>query len=266
MTGLPKWREAADRTFAAFLRPGPCSGPFILNIDKDGYYWLQEWPWPNLVPDCTLNGHNSSLFGLFEYYMVTRDQRAKALFQAAVTTVRHYLPRFRRDGWISCYCLAHRGANANYHNMHVGQLLELYKMTGATVFAQAADRFSNDYPKPDVEGSLRVEPGTYNAVRVDATGAVIARRAVRVRRAVSWRTTRRERLYPTLTDLPSRRVGQGRRLVAARSRRQGLPAGHGGAARLRSGAQRRHRRRSDARRDPVRRARGRGRPGARGLG
>ena len=170
VTGENKWREAADRTFAAFLRPGPRSGPFILNIDKHGYYWLQEWPWPDLVPDCTLNGHNSSLFGLFEYYMVTRDERARELFRAAVTTVRHYLPQFRRDGWISCYCLAHRTANPNYHGMHVAQLQELYKMTGATVFAQASDVFSNDYPKPGVEGSLRVEPGTYNAVKVDANG------------------------------------------------------------------------------------------------
>ena len=195
VTGESKWREAADRTFAAFLRPGPRSGPFILNIDTHGYYWLQEWPWPNLVPDCTLNGHNSSLFGLFEYYMVTRDERARELFRAAVTTVRHYLPQFRRDGWISCYCLAHRTANPNYHGMHVAQLQELYKMTGATVFAQASDVFSNDYPKPGVEGSLRVEPGTYNAVKVDANGTVTARRAVRVRRAVSWNTTRRMRLF-----------------------------------------------------------------------
>jgi hypothetical protein len=197
MTGEAKWREAADRTFAAFLRPGPRSdGPFILDIDTDGYYWLQEWPWPGLEPDCTLNGHNSSLFGLFEYYMVTRDERAAALFRAAVTTVSHYLPQFRRKEWISCYCLAHRGASANYHGMHCGQLLELYKMTGATVFAQAADDFTTDYPKPAVEGALRVEPGAYHAVKVDGTGKVIARRDVRVRRTATWSTTRRERLYP----------------------------------------------------------------------
>lgn len=195
MTGLDKWREAADRTFAAFLRPGPRSGPFILNIDRNGYYWLQEWPWPNLVPDRTLNGHISSLFGLFEYYTLTRDDRARQLFRGAVTTVKHYLPKFRRDGWISCYCLAHRGANATYHNMHVGQLLALYRMTGALVFARAADAFSNDYPKPDVRGTLRVEPGIYNAVKVDSVGRVVARRTVRVRGVVSWRTTLRRRLY-----------------------------------------------------------------------
>ena len=183
MTGEPRWREAADRTFAAFLRPGPCAGPYILNIDSEGYYWLQEWPWTGMTPDCTLNGHNSSLFGLFEYYTVTRDERARELFRGAVTTVRHYLPSFRRTRWISCYCLAHRSTNANYHRMHVGQLLELFKLTGSTVFARAADRFQSDYPSPEVAGAIQVEPGRYSALRFNADDGVSARRTVTIRRA-----------------------------------------------------------------------------------
>jgi len=193
MTGEPRWREAADRTFAAFLRPGPCAGPYILNIDSEGYYWLQEWPWAGMAPDCTLNGHNSSLFGLFEYYMVTRDERARELFRGAVTTVRHYLPSFRRAGWISCYCLAHRSTNANYHRMHVGQLLELFKLTGSTVFARAADRFQSDYPNPEVAGAIQVEPGRYVALRFNADDRVSARRTVTIRRATRLGVRLRQR-------------------------------------------------------------------------
>ena len=195
MTGQEKWREAADHTFLAFLRPGPRSGPYILNIDAAGYYWLQEWPWAGMRPDCTLNGHISSLFGLFEYFSVTGDARAKALFRGAVTTVKHYLPDFRRDGWISCYCLAHRSTNANYHNMHIGQLLGIYKMTGDTLFARTADTFTNDYPKPEVEGKVVVQPGRYTAVRADDFGNVLARRQVRIARTTSWPASKRQRLW-----------------------------------------------------------------------
>jgi hypothetical protein len=195
MTGQEKWRAAADHTFLAFLRRGPTSGPYILNVDSAGYYWLQEWPWAGMQPDCTLNGHISSLYGLFEYAMVTGDARAKALFRGAVTTVKRYLPQFRRDGWVSCYCLAHRSTNANYHAMHVGQLLGIYKMTGAPLFARAADTFSNDYPKPNVEGRLLVQPGRYTAVRVDETGRVLARRQVRITRTTSWPASLRQRLW-----------------------------------------------------------------------
>jgi len=178
MTGSPRWREAADHTFLAFLRPGPCSGPYVVRVDARGYYWLEEWPWAGMKPDATLNGHNSSAFGLYEYHMVTGDERAAELFKGAATTIRHYLPRFRNPGWVSCYCLAHRHPNAHYHAMHVGQLLQLYKLTGDLVFARAADSFSHDYPSPGVSGRLRVEPGVCRAVR-----HVTPRRSVTVRRA-----------------------------------------------------------------------------------
>ncbi len=196
LTGLQEWRDAADHTFAAFLRPGPrADGPYILDVDARGYYWLQEWPWPHMTPDCTLNGHNSSSFGLYEYYILTHDVRASALFRAAATTIRHYIPQFRRDGWISCYCLQHRTANPNYHEMHVGQLLMLYEMTGDLTFARAADAFRADYPKPAVHGKVRVAAGAWPLVRVDERGRVVARRTIVVRGDATWRTVLRQRLW-----------------------------------------------------------------------
>jgi hypothetical protein len=146
-----------------------------------------------MEPDCTLNGHNSSLWGIYEYSMVTKDDRARQLFLGAVTTTRHYLPSFRRSRWISRYCLAHRAESANYHHIHVGQLLELYQMTGALVFARAADAFESDYPDPAVAGSLHVEPGTYTALTFGADDRVVGRRTVRFRRAVDLSTARRQR-------------------------------------------------------------------------
>jgi hypothetical protein len=77
--------------------------------------------------------------------------------------------------------------------MHVGQLLQLYKMTGFTAFARAADQFQSDYPNPAVTGALQVEPGTYTAMRFDAADGVIARRTITVRRATSWGVRLRQR-------------------------------------------------------------------------
>jgi hypothetical protein len=196
LTDLQEWRDAADHTFAAFLRPGPrADGPYVVDVDGAGYYWLQEWPWAGMEPDCTLNGHNSSSFGLYEYWVLTHDTRAAALFRAAATTIKHYIPQFRRDGWISCYCLLHRTANPNYHEMHVGQLLTLYEMTGDAAFARAADVFRADYPKPVVHGTVQVTAGAWPVLRVDETGRVVAQRTLVVRRDAVWRTVARQRLW-----------------------------------------------------------------------
>ena len=55
VTGDATWRDAADHTFASFLRTGPRSdGPYIDEVDSRGCLWLQEWPWPGMRPDDTL--------------------------------------------------------------------------------------------------------------------------------------------------------------------------------------------------------------------
>ena len=66
-------------------------------------------------------------------------------------------------------------------------------MTGAVAFAHYADLFSADYPRPGLETTMTVEPGTYAALQFSASGAVLARRTVTVRRTVTTRVTRRQR-------------------------------------------------------------------------
>jgi hypothetical protein len=194
VTGLSVWREAADHAFASFLREGPRSGPYVVDVDSQGCLWLQEWPWAGMRPDDTFNGHNSAAFGVYEYWHLTRDAQALEVFRGAATTSQRYAVAFRRPGWISLYCLAHRDTNPYYHYYHVGQLLELYRMTGAVVFARYADQFSADYPRPGLATSMTVEPGKYAAVRFDGAGNVVERRTVTTRRAVSTRVTLRQRL------------------------------------------------------------------------
>jgi hypothetical protein len=192
-TGDATWQEAADHTFLSFLRPGPRAGPYVVNVDARHYYWLQEWPWEGLRPDYTFNGHNSAVYGLYEYYLLTHDARALALFRGAATTTEHYAAVFRQPGWVSYYCLEHRWENTRYHRLHTKQLLVLYRMTGAVAFARASDAFEDDYPNPKVDGDLRILPGTYTALRFDAADRVIASRTVVVRHTLTMPVKLRQR-------------------------------------------------------------------------
>jgi hypothetical protein len=195
VTGEALWRDAADHTFRGFLRPGPRSGPYVVNVDSRGCLWLQEWPWPGMRPDDTFNGHNSAAFGIYEYWHLTRETEALRLFRGAATTAQVYAGTFRNTGWLSLYCHAHRVvANPFYHHFHVGQLLVLYRMTGSLRFARYADLFSADYPRPIERSSLVVRPGRYEAVQYASSGAVLARRTVTAKSLVRTQTNRRQRM------------------------------------------------------------------------
>ena len=60
---------------------------------------------------------------------------ACAVWEAALTTLKHYLPEFRRPGQKSYYCLEHRHiASDGYHLLHAGMMGHLYRLTGDPYF------------------------------------------------------------------------------------------------------------------------------------
>lgn len=116
--------------------------PWVVYVDGDGYYWIEEYPmWP---PANTLNGFIFAIFGLYEYYLLTRDAEAETVLQAAITTIEHYIPSFRRQGRISLYCLKHKVQSAKYHRIRSEQLNKLYYVTGEGFFRDTARGFMRD--------------------------------------------------------------------------------------------------------------------------
>jgi len=193
VTGKPLYQQAARGTFASFLRRGPSRSPWIVSVDGSGYLWLQEYP--SVPPDPVLNGHIYSAYGLYDYYQLTHDERALQLFNGAVTTVLRYASWFRQPAWISFYRFSHRVAWAHYHQTHIRQFLTLYTLTGKTPLARLADDFTQDYPKPGVDGPLRVVPGIYRGLRFSSSGKVVGARTVEITETVYLSVTRRERIH-----------------------------------------------------------------------
>jgi hypothetical protein len=145
VTHDPRYRVAADRAFASFLLPEDTTGagqPWTVFVDEDGYYWPEEYAAD--IPDRTFNGIVFAAFGLYDYFRSTNVEEAEILFQATLTTVMHALDGIRVPGEASRYCLAHGVQSDEYHAIHISQLRDLHRMTGAPAFDQWAVLLESD--------------------------------------------------------------------------------------------------------------------------
>ena len=105
LTGDPAALTRAGEVFASFEIAGPRGGPWVTWVDRDRYLWIEEYP--SAHPDRALNGFIFGVFGVYDYWRVTRDPDAERILLATVTTLRHYVTKYRRPGVPSYYCLAH---------------------------------------------------------------------------------------------------------------------------------------------------------------
>lgn len=182
-TGEAGWRAAADATFASFLLPPVAGQPWGAYV-VDGLLWLEEYPHPKLVKgDRTYNGHMFSAYGLYDYWVLTRDANAKLLLQGAITTYRDVRDLIRVRHWRSRYCLTHGIDAVQYHMTHMFQFLQQYAITGDTFLAQLGDLWYTDYPPLAVKGTVRFSAGTHTGYRFSSSGAVLASKALRLSRS-----------------------------------------------------------------------------------
>ena len=134
----------SDRVFASLEQLRETGSPWVTSLDQDQYYWIEEYPLERGM-DQTLNGFIAAVFGVYDYYRVTRSERARALYECCLTTLKAYLPEFRRPGQRSYYCLGHKVvATEGYHQFHCSQLHNLARITGDVFFEDVARLFESD--------------------------------------------------------------------------------------------------------------------------
>lgn len=131
--------------FNSFRHVGRGSNPWVTYIDAGRYLWLEEYP-QNLTPsDHTGNGFNFAIFGLYDYYLLTRDAMSLQILRASLTTMRRYVSQYRIPGSYSKYCLRHGKPQAKYHKIVTGQLVYLYRISGDSYFLSMSRLFAADY-------------------------------------------------------------------------------------------------------------------------
>lgn len=133
--------ERALRTFHHATHDGG-----VTWTDAEGLVFYEEYP--TEPPTHVLNGHVWAMFGVYDYYRVTNSQDALNLFNAGVSTVKTYLPRFDTGYWSKYDLVSKPGfAPIRYQYYHIELLRVLYEITGEEVLSSYARRWSS-YLKP----------------------------------------------------------------------------------------------------------------------
>jgi heparosan-N-sulfate-glucuronate 5-epimerase len=140
-SGDPRYLDAARRAFASFQRPIENGG--VAFTDVSGDMWFEEY----IVspPTHILNGFIWALWGIYDYWLATRDNSAQQLFARGVQTLLHNLDHYDLGFW-SLYEQSGTSlpmvASAFYHQLHIVQLRVMHRLTGENEFARVADRWA----------------------------------------------------------------------------------------------------------------------------
>jgi len=139
-TGEDKYLKAAEEAFGTFTLDMKKGG--VVYTDDDGDVWFEEY----LVdpPTHILNGFIWASWGIYDYWLATKDPIASELFSSAVKTLASNLKNYDIGFW-SLYEQSGTRikmiASSFYHSLHIIQLRVFYKITGKQIFRRYANRW-----------------------------------------------------------------------------------------------------------------------------
>lgn len=101
------------------------------------------------VIPAVLNGWIFSLWGLYDYCKYTNDEKAWAVLNSTLETLKQKLPEFDTKYW-SKYDAGNRICSPFYHRLHIAQLNTMYDLFGDPAYKEFADkwdRYQNSFWK-----------------------------------------------------------------------------------------------------------------------
>ncbi|MFH0780018.1 MAG: D-glucuronyl C5-epimerase family protein [Parcubacteria group bacterium] len=141
LTNDSKYLETANTAFKSFEFSTKTNGG-VRFTDENGDIWLEE----AVVEPAThiLNGFIWALWGIYDYWLITKETNALNLFNSCVDTIEKNLHRYDTGFW-SRYDLAPTKipclASFYYHSLHIAQLKVMYLLTNRETFKNYAEKW-----------------------------------------------------------------------------------------------------------------------------
>lgn len=132
ITKEEKYFISAQKAFR-FLEVPVAEGG-VRAYDKEGNLWLEEYPSPE-QPSCVLNGFIYAMWGLYDLYRVTKNEKVKEDIDNCVLTLKNTLSKYDVGYW-SLYDQRTKELVRYYYqkNVHVPQMEVMYDLTGEEIF------------------------------------------------------------------------------------------------------------------------------------
>lgn len=144
LTGDQKYMEASNKAFKSFLYNVDNGG--VVNRDNEGSIFLEEVPTEKVSG--ILDGFIYAIFGVYDYSIITGDEKAKEIFEDSLRTLENRLPNYDMGFWSRADLHKEKPkmiASVFYHRLHVYQLKVLYEITGRRIFLDYSKKWDNCY-------------------------------------------------------------------------------------------------------------------------
>ena len=141
-TNNSTYLRLAEQAFASFQKDVNAGG--VSFTDPKDNIWFEEY----IVspPTHILNGFIWAAWGVYDFFLATKNSFAQELFTRAVKTLRENLISYDLGFW-SLYeqsgTFLPMVASPFYHHLHIVQLQVMHKLTGESIFASYADRWAS---------------------------------------------------------------------------------------------------------------------------
>ncbi|MFD5215752.1 cell wall-binding repeat-containing protein [Microbacterium sp. NPDC058345] len=144
-----RWDAAIEGTWKSLLQSRSSSQQWS-SVVIDGHLYFEEYA-GDQKPLQVLNGQIFAMFGVYDYWRLTADADAERLLRGASATVLDMMPKIRKPGDVSYYCVQANFCqrplwqNQKYHVIHSWQLDTLQSLTGIEGFGVWADTLRADW-------------------------------------------------------------------------------------------------------------------------
>jgi hypothetical protein len=162
-TGEGRYEEAIEKAFISLKTAVKDGG--VIFTDGNGNPWIEEY----IVspPSHILNGFMWALFGVYDYYLLTGDEKIKESFDSFVSTLILNLHKFDTGYW-SLYDLTSGGENLAslfYHILHLAQLEILNILAQEEVFEKWKKKWDQYLLSPTKKGKALLQKALFKVRR-----------------------------------------------------------------------------------------------------